>query len=154
MLRRRFEVLSLGFVAARIIESLIIAVGIVAMLALNTLRLHAGDADEASLLVVGQSLVAIHDWTFNLGSGVVVGVGNGLILGWMLWRTRLVPRAMSVLGLIGGPTLLLAGIAIVFGLIEAGSTAQIIATIPEFFWELSLGLWLLVKGFNPTALAE
>ncbi|WP_210528547.1 DUF4386 domain-containing protein [Rubellimicrobium arenae] len=153
VLRRRFEVLSLGFVAARITESVFIAVGIITMLALNTLRLEAGDADEASLLVVGQSLVAIHDWTFNLGPGVVVGVGNGLILGWMLWRTRLVPRAMSVLGLIGGPALLLAGISIVFGLIEAGSTAQIIATIPEFFWELSLGIWLLVKGFSPTALA-
>jgi hypothetical protein len=154
VLRRRFEVLSLGFVAARITESVFIAVGIIAMLALNTLRLHAGDADEASLLVVGQSLAAIHDWTFNLGPGVVVGVGNGLILGWMMWKTRLVPRAMSILGLIGGPALLLAGTAIVFGLIEAGSTAQIIATIPEFFWELSFGIWLLVKGFSPAPLEE
>jgi hypothetical protein len=154
VLRRRFEVLSLGFVAARITESVFIAVGIVALLALNTLRLQAGDADQASLLVAGQSLVAMHDWTFNLGPGVVVGVGNGLILGYMMWKTRLVPRAMSILGLIGGPALLLAGIAIVFGLIEAGSPAQIIATIPEFFWELSLGIWLLVKGFSPTALAE
>jgi hypothetical protein len=59
---------------------------------------------------------------------------------------------MSILGLIGGPALLLAGIAIVFGVIEAGSTAQIIATIPEFFWELSFGVWLLVWGFNPAAL--
>jgi hypothetical protein len=83
----------------------------------------------------------------------VVGVGNGLILGWMMWKTRLLPRAMSILGLIGGPALLLAGIAIVFGVIEAGSTWQIIATVPEFFWELSLGIWLLVWGFNPAALA-
>jgi hypothetical protein len=75
-----------------------------------------------------------------------------LILGYLMWRTRLVPRAMSILGLIGGPALLLAGTAIVFGVIEAGSTAQIIATIPEFFWELSLGIWLLVKGFSPAAL--
>jgi hypothetical protein len=154
VLRRRFEVLSLGFVAARIIESAFIAVGIIAMMALNTLRLNAGAADEASLLVAGQSLLAIHDWTFNLGPGVVVGVGNGLILGIMMWRTRLLPRAMSILGLIGGPALLLAGTAILFGAIEAGSTAQVIATIPEFFWELAFGLWLLVKGFNPAALAK
>lgn len=153
VLRKRFEILSLGFVAARITESVFIAVGIIAMLALNTLRQHAGGADEASLLVVGQSLVAIHDWTFNLGPGVVVGVGNGLILGWMMWKTRLLPRAMSILGLIGGPALLLAGIAMLFGIIEVGSTAQVIATMPEFFWELSLGVWLLVKGFNPAALA-
>jgi hypothetical protein len=155
--RRRFEVLSLGFVAARIIESVFIAVGILAMMALNTLRLNAGDAgaaDEASLLMAGQALLAVHDWTFNLGPGVVVGVGNGLILGYMMWRTRLLPRAMSILGLIGGPALLVAGTAILFGFIEAGSTAQMIATIPEFFWELSLGLWLLIWGFNPTALAK
>ena len=153
VLRRRFEVLSLGFVAARVTESVFIAVGIIALLALNTLRLQAGDADQAALLVAGQSLVAVHDWTFRLGPGVVVGVGNGLILGWMMWRTRLVPRAMSVLGLIGGPALLIAGTAMVFGAIEIGSTAQMVATIPEFFWELSFGLWLLVKGFSPAALA-
>jgi hypothetical protein len=155
VLRRRFEVLSLGFVAARIIESAFIAVGIIAMMALNTLRLNAGAGvgDEGSLLVAGQALVAIHDWTFNLGPGVVVGVGNGLILAYMMWKTRLIPRAMSILGLIGGPALLVAGTAILFGGIEVGSTAQIIATIPEFFWELSLGIWLLVWGFNPAALA-
>lgn len=153
VLRRRFEVLSLGFVAARVTESVFIAVGIVALLALNTLRLHAGDADQASLVVAGQSLVAVHDWTFRLGPGFVVGVGNGLILGWMMWKTRLAPRAMSLLGLIGGPALLIAGVAMVFGAIEVGSTAQIIATVPEFFWELSLGIWLLVKGFDPAATA-
>ena len=106
-----------------------------------------------SLTVAGQALVAIHDWTFRLGPGVVVGVGNGLILGYLMWKTRLVPRFLSILGLIGGPALLLAGGAVVLGIIEAGSTWQIIATVPEFFWELLLGLWLLIKGFNPAALA-
>ena len=154
VLRRRFEVLSLGYVAARLIECGFIAVGVLALMALNTLRLHAGGADEASLVVAGQSLVAIHDWTFRLGPGFVVGVGNGLILGWMMWTTRLVPRAMSVLGLIGDPALLIAGTAMVFGAIEAGSTAQIVVTIPEFFWELLLGIWLLVKGFDTAALEE
>jgi hypothetical protein len=153
VLRRRFEVLSLGYVAARLTECVFIAVGIIALLALNTLRLHAGNADEASLVVVGQSLVAVHDWTFRLGPGFVVGVGNGLILGYIMWKTRLVPRAMSVLGLIGGPALLAAGVATVFGVLEVGSTAQIVATIPEFFWELSLGVWLLMRGFDRTALA-
>ena len=80
-------------------------------------------------------------------------VGNGLILGYMMWKTRLVPRAMSILGLIGGPALLVAGTAMLFGVIEVGSTAQVIATIPEFFWELSFGIWLLIWGFNPAALA-
>jgi hypothetical protein len=117
-------------------------------MALNTLRLHAGDADPRTLVAIGQALVAVHDWTFRLGPGVVVGVGNGLILGAMMWQTRLVPRAMSILGLVGGPALLVAGIAVLFGIIEAGSLSQLVATIPEFFWELSLGLWLLVRGFK------
>lgn len=153
VLKARFPVLSLGFVAARLTESGFIAIGIVALLALNTLRLHAGAADPASLTVAGQALVALHDWTFRLGPGVVVGVGNGLILGFMMWQTRLVPRALSILGLVGGPVLLAAGFAVVFGVIEAGSVPQAIATIPEFFWELILGVWLLVRGFSPAALA-
>ena len=151
VLRRHSEVLSLGYVAARITECVFIAVGIVVMMALNTLRLHAS-GNEAALLVAGQTLVAVHDWTFRLGPGVVVGVGNGLILGWLMWQTRLVPRTMSALGLIGGPALLAAGAGVLFGTIEAGGAAQAIATIPEFFWELSLGVWLLVKGFSPAAL--
>lgn len=153
VLRKYSEVLSLGFVAARLTESGFIGIGIIALMALNTLRLHAGSADEGSLLVAGQALVALHDWTFRIGPGMVVGVGNGLILGYLMWKTRLVPRAMSILGLIGGPALLAAGVAVLFGYIEAGSTPQIIATVPEFFWELSLGIWLLVKGFDREAVA-
>ena len=152
VLRRHSEVLSLGYLAARLVECGFIAVGVIALMALNTLRQHAGDADEQMLLVAGQSLVAVHDWTFRLGPGVVV-IGNGLMLGYMMWKTRLVPRVMSLLGLVGGPTLLVAGVAVMFGVIEAASTPQVIATIPEFFWELSLGVWLLVKGFDPDAAA-
>ena len=153
VLRKQSEVLSLGYVTARLTECGFIAVGIIALMALNTLRLHASDADPAILVVTGQALVAIHDWTFRLGPGVIVGIGNGLILGYLMWKTRLMPRAMSILGLIGGPALLVAGIAVMFGSIEAGSTLQAIATVPEFLWELSLGVWLLVKGFDRAALS-
>lgn len=153
VLKKHSEVLSLGYVAARLVECGFIAIGIVALMALNTLRLNAGSAEENMLVVAGQTLVALHDWTFRLGPGVIVGIGNGLMLGYMMWKTRLVPRAMSILGLIGGPALLIAGIAVLFGYIEAGSTAQALATLPEFLWELLLGVWLLVKGFNPAALA-
>jgi hypothetical protein len=151
VLRKYNEALSLGYVAARLTECGFIAMGIIALMALNTLRQHSTVTDENTLIVAGQSLVAIHDWTFRLGPGVVVGVGNGLILGYLMWKTRLVPRAMSVLGLVGGPALLAAGIAVLFGVIEAGSAMQAIATIPEFLWELSLGVWLLVKGFDRNA---
>jgi hypothetical protein len=152
VLKRRFPVLSLGFVAARVMESAFIAMGIISVLALVTLRATAGDADPAALSVVGQALVAIHDWTFKMGPGVVVGVGNGLILGYMMWKTRLLPRFISVLGLIGGPALLLAACGVMFGHFEVGSTVHGLFVAPEFFWELLLGIWLLARGFSPAAL--
>ena len=117
-------------------------------------RQEAAGADTTSLVAVGKSLVALHDWTFLLGPGFVVGVGNGLMLGYLMYRSGLVPRGMAVLGLVGGPLVCASGIAILFGVFEAGSVWQAIATIPEFFWELSLGIWLIVKGFNPSALAS
>lgn len=153
VLRRQNEALSLGYVTARLMECAFIAVGILCLLAIGTLREETAGQDRAVLTALGQALVAIHDWTFRLGPGFVVGLGNGLILGYLMYRSGLVPRAMAVLGLVGGPLILVSGAAVLFGLIEAGSTWQGIATIPEFLWELGLGLWLTVKGFNRAALA-
>lgn len=152
VLRRQNEALSLGYVAARLTECGFIAMGIVALLAVGTLRAGAAGMDQDALVAVGRALVAVHDWTFRLGPGVVVGVGNGLILGWLMWSSRLVPRGLSVLGLAGGPLILASGAAVLLGAIDAGSTPQAIATIPEFFWELGLGLWLTVRGFDSSAL--
>jgi hypothetical protein len=154
ILKRVSEVLAVSYVAARIVECVFIAMGILSLLALGTLRLDAAGADDGMLLVVGQSLVVIHEWTFLLGPGTVVGVGNGLILGYLFWKSRLIPRFLSVLGLIAGPALLAVAAAVILGIIEQGSTVQGIASLPEFFWELFLGLWLLVKGFNPSALED
>jgi hypothetical protein len=153
VLKRVNEIAALGFVTARVVECVFIAVGILSLLTVVTLRQEAAGADAGSLLTVGKSLVALHDWTFLLGPGFVVGVGNGLLLGYLMYRSGLVPRRMAMLGLVAGPVLCAAGIAVLFGVFEAGSVWQIIATIPEFFWELGLGIWLIVKGFNPSALA-
>ena len=122
------------------------------MLALVTLRqdLAGGNTDSATLETVGASLVAVKEWTFRLGPGFVVGVGNGLIMGYLAYRSGLVPRRMAMLGLIGGPLICITGIAVVLGWIEAGGAVQGIATIPEFLWELSLGIYLTVKGFKPS----
>ena len=109
VLKRQNEVLALGFVTARVIESAFIAVGILSLLTVVTLRQEAAGADAASLTLVGQALVAIHDWTFLLGPGFVVGVGNGLMLGYLMYRSGLVPRPMAVLGLIGGALLCASG---------------------------------------------
>lgn len=154
VLKRRFPVLSLAFIASRIMESCFIAVGIVAVLALVSMRTGAAGADEGALLVVGQALVAIHDWTFKMGPGIVVGVGNGIILGYMMWKTRLVPRYLSALGLVGGPALLASSTAVLLGYTEFGSVLQSLAVAPEFFWELFLGIWLLAWGFSPKAVAD
>jgi hypothetical protein len=151
ILKRQNEGLALGYVTARLVESTFIAIGIVSLLAIVTLRQDVGGIGGAdSLVPVGRSLVAIHDWTFLLGPGWVVGVGNGLILGYLMYRSGLVPRGMAMLGLIGGPLIILSGTAVLFNVIEPGSAAQFIATIPEIFWELSLGIYLMVKGFKPS----
>jgi hypothetical protein len=153
VLKRQNEGLALGYVTARVMESTFIAIGIVSVLAVVTLRqavAGAAGADAGSLVTVGKSLVAVHDWTFLLGPGFVVGVGNGLILGWLMYRSGLVPRGMAMLGLIGGPLIIVSGTAVLFNVIEPGSAPQVIATVPEFFWELSLGIYLMVKGFRPS----
>jgi hypothetical protein len=155
VVKRVNEILALGFVTARVIESAFIAVGILSVLSLVTLRQEAAaGADAGSLLAVGQSLVAIHDWTFLLGPGFVVGIGNGLILGYLMYRSGLVPRGMAILGLIAGPVLLARFVGILFGVFEPGSVLGSLMVVPEFIWELSLGVWLIVKGFDPSALAS
>jgi hypothetical protein len=152
ILKRQGENLALGFLAARIMECAFILVGVLSMLALVTVRqdLAGANTDPATLDAVGRSLVAIKDWTFTLGPGFVVGVGNGLILGYLMYRSGLVPRRMAMLGLIGGPLICLTGILVVSGAIEPRGAVQTIATIPEFFWELLLGLYLTFKGFRPS----
>jgi hypothetical protein len=154
VLKRVNEILALGFVTARVMECVFIAVGILSLLTIVTLRQGAAGADAASLLTVGKSLVALHDWTFLLGPGFMVGVGNGLILGYLMYTSALVPRGMAVLGLIGGSLIIASGVGVLFGVIEARGVVQSIATIPEALWELLLGIWPIVRGFNPSAIAR
>ena len=152
VVKRVSEIFALGFVAARVVESVFIAVGILSVLSLMTLRQEAAaGADAGSLLAVGQSLVAVQSWTFLLGPGFVVGVGNGLILGYLMYRSGLVPRSMAILGLIAGPVLLARFVGILFGVFEPGSALGGLMVVPEFIWELALGIWLIVKGFDPSA---
>jgi hypothetical protein len=147
ILKRQNEILSLGYVAARIMECVFIAVGILAVLAIVTLRHDAG-ADAASLGGLAESLAAIKDWTFLLGPGVTVGIGNGLILGYLMYRSGLMPPGLAMLGLIGGPLVILSGIGVLFDLYDAGSPVQGIATLPEIIWELSLCFYPIFKGFK------
>jgi hypothetical protein len=138
ILKRQNEALALGYVTARLVECTFIAIGIVSVLAVVTLRqdfVGAAGGDPGSFVTVGKSLVAVHDWTFLLGPGFIVGVGNGLILGWLMYRSA-------------GPVLCAGGIAVLFGVIGPDSAPKALAAAPEFVWELSLGIYLMVKGFK------
>src|SRR3712207_4469437 len=104
---------------------------------------------------LGEAFVAIYDRTFLMGPGIFAGVANGMILGYLMYRSGLIPRGLTMLGLIGGPLLAASSIAVMFDVIERGGTVQAIATVPEFIWELSFGIYLIVKGFKPSSvLAE
>ena len=148
ILKRQSEGLALGFVAARVLESAFIAVGILAMLTVVSMGQESAGNDAASLGTIPQALIALHQWTFLLGPGFTVGVGNGLVLGYLMYRTGLVPRGMAALGLLGGALIVLTGTAVMFGVIEQGGAWHNAAVGPEFIWELSLALWLTCKGFN------
>jgi len=155
ILKRQNEILILGYVTARIMECVFIAVGILSLLTVVALRQGAAaGADAASLLTAGKMLVALHEWTSLLGPGFMVGVGNGLILGYLMYTSALVPRGMAVLGLVGGPLIIASGVGVLLGVIEEGGVVQGLATIPEFFWELLLGVWPIVRGFDPSAIAR
>jgi hypothetical protein len=148
ILRRQNEELSLGYVTARIVESTFILVGIVAMLAIITLRTQVAGAAEGT---VAYTLAAIKDWTFLLGPGWVVGWGNGLILGYLMYRSELVPRRWCWLGLVGGPLIIITGTAVLFTGNDPSSALNSlkgILSIPEIVWELFLGVYCTIWGFR------
>ncbi len=153
ILKRQSESIALGYVASRIIESAIIVIGVISVLSVITLRSDlAGTTGQeaASLVAISTSLVAIHDWTFLLGPAFCAGFGNGLLLGYLMFRSGLVPRSMALFGLVGGPLLLASSIGVLFGLYGQTSGVASLLTLPEFIWEASLGIWLIVKGFKPS----
>jgi len=150
VVRRHNHSLALGFVTSRMLEAAVIMIGVVSLLAVVTLRQDfagASDADPATLVTTGQALVGVRDWTFLLGPGFMAGI-NALLLGTLMYRSRLVPRVIPTMGLIGAPLLLAANTATFFGLNDQLSTWSLLATLPVAAWELSLGVWMVVKGFR------
>ncbi len=150
VVKRQNEGFALGFVTSRVIEAALIFTGVLSLLSLVTLRQDLGGAagaNAASLVTTAASHVAIYKWTFLLGQNLMPGI-NALLLGTLMYRSRLVPRVIPVIGLIAAPLLIASVIATIFGGIKLGS--PIIAGVPVAAWELSLGLWLVVKGFKPS----
>jgi hypothetical protein len=149
-LRGQNEGVALGFVTSRLFEAGVITVGILSLLSIVTLQQGAAataGADAGSLVLIGQSLVATHDWSFLIGQTLLPGI-NALLLGSLFYQSRLVPRVIPLMGLIGGPLLISSAFGQVIGINEQYSAWSAIAVLPIFLWELLLGLWLVFKGFK------
>jgi hypothetical protein len=157
IVKRQSESLALGYVTARVVECTFILVGlmsIVSVVSVNSALAGATGAEAASLTAQGSSLLATYDWAFLFGPGLVVGFGNGLILGYLMYRSGLVPRRMAMLGLVGGPMLILSFGLILFGVYENGSTPAALLALPEIAWEGSIGVYAAWKGFRPSPITR
>lgn len=143
VIRRHGESLSVGYLAARAVEAALILVGVGAVLALLTLR-HDGFADADA---TGSALLAVYDATFLLGQSVMPAL-CALTLGTVLYRSGLVPRVIPAIGLVGAPLLLASDLAQLTGVYEMRSALAGLGALPIAAWELSLGVWLIARGFR------
>ena len=148
---RHNKALAMGYVGLRTLEAGIIVTGIASLLAVVTLQhdLAGTAANAAALTTVAKALVAVHNWTFILGPGLVCGL-NTAVMAYALYRSKLVARFIPVLGLIGGPLVFAANVAGMFGVprYDLG-----VCVVPVFAWEVSLAIFLITKGFRSTAVA-
>jgi hypothetical protein len=145
--KRVHEAGAVAYVTARLVECTFIAVGIVGMLAISSLRQAAPPGTDAA---VGQGIFGVYEWTFRLGPGVFAGIGNGLILGWLMYRSGLVPPRLALFGLVGGPLVSMVGVLVIVGVIEPEGPVQVLVA-PEFIWELGIGIYLIVKGYRASS---
>ncbi|XVV15560.1 DUF4386 domain-containing protein [Actinoplanes sp. CA-131856] len=143
VVKRQDEAAALGFAGVRVLEAATIVAGVVLVMSMVTLRQSGTDS-----LAAGQTLAALREWTFLLGQGFLPAV-NALLIGSLLYRSRLVPRALPVLGFVGAPLLTVSAVATMFGAWDQVSTASGLLSLPIAVWEFSLGVYLTVRGFRP-----
>ncbi len=143
VLKRQNQAFALGIVTSRLVEAAIIMTGVVSLLAVVTLN-----QDAAGTVGASQALVAVREWTFLFGPGFMACI-NAVLLGTLMYKSRLVPRIIPTLGLIGAPLLFTANVATLFGHNEQASAVTMLATLPIAAWELSVGSWMAFKGFKP-----
>lgn len=151
LVRRQSETVSLGYVSARLMESVFAAIGLISIISVVSVAESLDRASEVgatALATQGNSLVHTYEWAFQWGPGLVAGIGNGLLLGYLMYRSALVPPRMALLGLIGGPLLIVSFVLILCGVYDNGSSASGLLTLPEAAWELSLGIYCASKGFR------
>jgi hypothetical protein len=145
--RRHDPALALGFVASRTLEASLVLTGVIALLAIGAVRGAAPDGDAGA---VDAALTAVHDWAFLLGPGLLPAV-NAVLFGTILYRARLVPRVIPIVGLIGAPLLVLSATGTLFGVNDQVSPLAAVAALPIALWEFGIGAWLVVRGFAPLA---
>jgi hypothetical protein len=149
LVKRVRKTVAIGYIASRVVESVMILAGVVSLMSVVTLRATVPSQGTTDVLTVaGQALVAFHDWTFMLGPQFCSGFGNGLLLGYLMYRSGLVPRRMALLGIIGGPLAFLGGVLVLFGVLEQMSAGLFALTALEIVWELSITFYPIVKGFR------
>lgn len=151
LVRRQSETVSLSYVAARIIESVFAAIGLISIISIVSLAdslVGAGGAEATALTAQGDTLAQMYDWSFRWGPGLVAGIGNGILLGYLMYRSELVPRRLALLGLIGGPVLIFSFVLQLIGVFKNGEGPSGLFTLPEAAWELSLGIYCAWKGFR------
>lgn len=155
VLKKYSESLALGYVCFRLLEAVVITVGIISLLSVVTLgqEYAAAPASDAAHLIANRALITQHDWTFLFGPDIALGPST-LMMSFVLYRSRLVPRFVSVLGLVGGPLILVSGVLVLFGAYGQISGWGSLLALPVFCYEMTLAGWLLARGFDPAALAS
>jgi hypothetical protein len=132
-------------------ESVFAAIGLISIITLVSVAdglVGANGAEAAALAAQGDTLAQTYDWAFRWGPGLVAGIGNGILLGYLMYKSELVPRGMALLGLVGGPILILSFVLTLIGLYKNGEGPSGLFTLPEAAWELSLGIYCAWKGFR------
>jgi Domain of unknown function (DUF4386) len=154
-LRKYNEIIALWHVCFRFLEAIIITVGVISVLSLLTLSREYAKAvfpDIASYQASGILLKAVHDWTFLLGPNFMLGI-NTMMYSYIFFKSKLVPRFIPILGLTGATLVFIAALLEMFGVVQQVSVWGAILSVPVAANEMILAVWLIVKGFNESALA-
>ena len=151
VLKKHDEGLALGFVGFRFIEAVSVIVHsiiLLGLLALSQEYVTAGAPAGSIYLTLGGLLLAARDGAFLIGSGIIWSL-SALVLNYALLQSKLVPRWLSGWGLVGGTLSLTVYLSQLFGMALSDWLFFPIAS-----QEMIFAVWLIVKGFNPTAIAS
>lgn len=150
ILNKENESIAMGYVCFRLLEATIIIIGIISLLSVVTLNQEfakAADPNVISFLTAGKLLVTVHNWTFLFGPNLALGPST-LMMSYLLYKSKLVPRFIYVLGLAGGPLIIVCAVLVMFGILPQISLWSVLLAIPVFAFEMTLAVRLIVKGFN------